>query len=79
MKDLFEILYEDVMAEAKKNDVSTSKTMKVFFSSYDRHKAQHGSFVNHPEYNDAMKGRYQYMHDKAIAYVDSEVEKREAK
>jgi len=76
MKDLFEHLYEDVMAQAKKNNVSIAKTMETFLHAYDKHKAQHGSFRDHPEYTDAMKGRYRYMHDKAIKYINTEVQKR---
>jgi len=76
MKKLFERLWEDVISETEKNNVPISKTMGVFFHAYEQHKACHGSFVNHPEYNDAMKGRYRYMHDKAIKYINTEVQKR---
>jgi len=44
------------METARKNKVPEQRTMRVFFHAYEQHKAQHGSFANHPEYNDAMKG-----------------------
>jgi len=77
--DLFERLHSDIVTKALVNEVSLVRTMDVFMHSYEQHKAQHGSFRNHPEYADAMKGRYQYMYDKAIAYITSEVERRERK
>jgi len=78
MRDLFERMYEDMYKVAEKNNVSMSKAFGVFIHAYDKHKAQHGSFKGHPEYNDAMEGRYRYMRDQAIKYINSEVKKREA-
>ena len=71
--ELFNELYADVMAKARANSVSRCETMKVFLGAYQEHKdmPEHGSFKHHPEYDKAMSGRYRFMHDKAIKYIEA--------
>ena len=68
-QDLFERLYHEVRAEAVQHGISRAKVSRVFMDAYQEHKNQHGSFKNHPEYTTAMTGRYLYMHDKAMKYI----------
>jgi len=71
MRDLIEKLYEDVRERAKAHHVPTYEAVKVFFEGYEHHKAMHGSFRDHPQYFDVMKGRYLFMHDRAIKFIEN--------
>ena len=75
MADLLEELYSDVLKRAIKAHVNIKQVTSVFFDAYGRHKAEHGSFKYHPKYDAAMSERYHHMHDKTIAFINSEAEK----
>jgi hypothetical protein len=77
-QDLFDRLKEDVRHQAREARVDPARAFIIFLGAYQKHKNQHGSFKNHPEYTDAMTGRYHYMHNKAIEYIQAEVAKRQA-
>ena len=66
---LYTKLIKDVQVQAKANRVSSLDAIRAFMDAYEDHKRQHGSFRHHPEYADAMNGRFRYMHDKAIKYI----------
>lgn len=76
-QDLFDRLKEDVRHQARLARVNHVKAFMVFMEAYQEHKRQHGSFKNHPEYTKAMTGRYHYMHDKAMDYINAEVARRQ--
>ena len=77
MKDLFERLYDDVLKEAQNKQVPKARVIEVFLRAYERHKAQHGSFKHHPEYHKVMTGRYQWMHDQTIQFINRYMESQE--
>lgn len=69
-QDLLERLYREVSNEAIKQGVSTVRVGQVFMDAYEEHKRQHGSFKHHPKYTTAMTGRYLFMKDRAMKYIE---------
>ena len=70
MKDLYERLYEDVIVKAREAGIPRTLVVRYFMDAYERHKHQHGSFKNHPEYNEKMNGRYLWQHDQTLKYIE---------
>jgi hypothetical protein len=69
LRDRFQ---DEARKVAKLVELGSSRVLGAFTRAYEEHKAIHGSYKYDPEYNKKMSGRYVFMYERVMDFLDSQ-------